>query len=178
MKKFITLFIIAIVAMTACTSQVAKDLRQVVGDDIKVVSVKSVDVKTDFYTYTNEYIVVKKTFENYDKQFWSADSKKELEEAYAGVCEYRDKVNFFKENGRQEGQVYVAKLKSKNEFTGKYNNFNGYRIFAYDSDGSIHEVDSGKDMQMICAVFPEAKKDIKKALEVGLQMFADALSDL
>ena len=209
MKKFIILFAGFILAFVSCTSKVEKDVKALTAGEFKVYDVKSIDIKSDFYTLTNEYTQNLSNYENcreitrsngdmmrmYESDMrlyksWGYQSEynhsKEGYEKYKVMWEddckrlndYAEKHKNFLENGRQTGKVYVAKLRGKDEFTGKPLKFHSYQVFAYDSDGSLHPIDTEKDMQMICSVYPKAKKDIQKAMEKVQAMFLDAMADM
>lgn len=211
MKRFFTILSCLIVAMVAmsCGSKVEKDIKAIAGDEFKVCDVKSIDIKSNFYTITNEYTENLSKYENCREstrgngdimRMYESDMKlykswgyqddynrsKEGYEMYKALWEddckrldeYAEKNKHFLENGSQTGKVYIAKVKGNDEFTGKPLGFYSYQIFAYDSDGSLHPVDTGRDMQMICSVYPKAKKDIEKAMGKVQEMMLDALSNL
>jgi tRNA(Leu) C34 or U34 (ribose-2'-O)-methylase TrmL len=203
MKKFINILSCLIVAMVAmsCGSKVEKDIKVLVGDEFKVVDVKSVDIQKDFYLYTNEYSEVsekhdaacdeamewtslvarcKVLMDTYtDSQFevLYKENKASLDSVTAKRNEYYETMQMLKEN-QKKGKLYVAKLKGKNEYTGKYLDFNSYQIFSYDSDGSLHQVDTDNTIQIVCSVYPNAKKDMQKAMGMVGEMMLDALSNI
>lgn len=119
--------------------------------------------------YQNDYNRVKEGYENY-KAKWEDDCKR--------LDSYAEKDKNFRENGAQTGKLYIAKVKGKNEYTGKYLDFNSYPIFAYDSDGTIHQIETDDAIKMICSVYPKAQKDLEKAMQIAGQMLLDAFSDL
>lgn len=211
MKKFIIILIGAIVMFSSCTSKVEKDIVNVVGTEVKVCDVKSVDIKSDFYTITNEYTENRSKYENcreitrmdgdmmrmfesdmklykswgnsFEKDYTHSKEKyEEYKKSWEDDCkrleEYSEKNKYYEENGSQTGKVYIAKIKTKNEYNGKFNDFCSYPMFAYDSDGTLHQTEADDYIQMVCAVYPEAKKDLQKAMEVAAQSFVDALSSL
>ena len=211
MKKFINILFCTIVAMVAmsCGNKVEKDIKVAIGDQSKILKVKSIDINENFYLYTNEYKANRSGYETcrvitsgdgemmrmYESDMklyksWGYQSdynrSKEDYEKYKAQWEddckrlndYAEKDKNFRENGTQTGKLYIAKVKGKNEYTGKYLDFNSYPIFAYDSDGTIHQIETDDDINMICSVYPKAQKDLEKALQVAGQMLLDAFSDL
>ncbi len=119
--------------------------------------------------YQDSYNYSKENYEKY-KAEWEDDCKR--------LDDYAEKDKNFRENGAQAGKLYIAKMKGKNEYTGKYLDFNSYQIFAYDSDGTIHPIETDDSIQMVCSVYPKAKKDLEKALKTAGQALLEAFSDL
>ena len=206
MKKFINILFCAIVAMVAmsCGNKVEKDIKNLVTDEFKVCDVKSVSIKEGFYAYTNEYIEASENYESakeeasewaslvartkalkniysdsYGSQFDElyTENKASLDSVIAKQNEYHEIMGKL-QNSLKKGNLYVAKPKGKDEITGKPYDFFGYQIFTYDSDGSLHQVDTGKDIQIIYSVYPKAQKDFEKAMQVAGQILLDAFSDL
>lgn len=67
MKKFIVFIITAIimaVSFTSCGGKVEKDIKAIVGNDVKVCAVKSIDIKENFYQYTEEFTTNHEQYEN------------------------------------------------------------------------------------------------------------------
>ena len=62
MKKFIFILIGAILMFCSCSTSVVKDIKEISNGE-KIVKVKSVNITSDFYKYTHEYI---EHCENYD----------------------------------------------------------------------------------------------------------------
>ena len=88
---------------------------------------------------------------------------------YLGECMYLDSID--------KGNLYVAKLLGRNEYTHKPNEYNSYSIFAYNTDGTIHPIDTGDNMKIIISVFPKAKKDLQKVLGDALGGLVDTFND-
>lgn len=203
MKKFINILACLIVAMVAmsCGSKVEKDIKAIAGDEFKVLDIKSVDIKKDFYLYTSEYANASQMYEDACDEImdWIPivakckvsmdtytdpvfeemynENKAILDSITTKRGEYLERMNSLK-SSRDKGKLYVAKLKGRDEFTGKYLDFNSYQIFSYDSDGSLQPTETDKYIQIICSVYPKAKKDIKKAMGKVQEMMLDALSNL
>jgi hypothetical protein len=201
MKKFIILFAGLILAFASCTPKVEKDIKSLSAGEFKVLDVKTIDIKENFYQYTNQYAEVMKKFEAASEEayeiagnvgrsqamyeiFGGETYRKAYKEAEASYKEAEAKCDSYAteaqnlENTLTAGKIYVAKVRGKDEFTGKYLDFNSYQLFSYDTDGSLHQVDSDRYMQMVCAVYPKAEKDLEKAMEKMRAMFFDALSDM
>jgi hypothetical protein len=186
MKKFINILACLIVAMVAmsCGSKVEKDIKAIAGDEFKVCDVKTIDIKSEFYQYTNDYAVlenqVSSAISNLAK--WKVhesiynEGKDSLDAAQAKFDLLIEKENALIEK-IQSGKLYIAKLKGKDKYTGKPLNFNSYQIFAYDSNGKLYPTESDEFMQMVCSVYPEVKKDIEKVLEQAKAAFIDAMAD-
>ena len=208
MKKFIFILIGAILMFCSCSTSAVKDIKEISNGE-KIVKVKSVNITSDFYKYTHEYI---EHCENYD------DCKKRVEFAGDSMRENESNMKFYKsigydyayksykecyenykaeweegckeldkyaeinkeyiDNGKQSGKLYVAKIRAKDDITGETLPFNYYEIFTYDSDGTIHSVDTDNNMQITFSVFPEAKKDLKKVMEYTGTMLIDGLANL
>lgn len=191
MKKFFIFIIVSIIislSLSSCDGNVVRDIKKVVGNDVKVCSVKTIHIKNDFYNYTEEYnyflnknksfseeqIEWKNIKDRYENLFKTHSStKQKLKEDYDNVVksyqECVDSVTFFYNKcktleNNKVGNIYVAKLYNKNEYTDKLNNYNVYSIFSYNSDGTIHAIDTGENMKVILSVFPEAKNDFKKVM--------------
>ena len=212
MKKSIIAIIGVMFMICSCgNANVTKDVKSILADGVKLAKIESVNITSDFYTYTHEYIHNRKMYEysredtkmfgdwmrdeerdmKYYKSLgsWYNDcyksSKKSYEEYKAkweNACKELEKYanidkNFIN-NGKQSGKLYVAKVKGKDKITGKYLDFYSYQIFTYDSDGTIHPIDADNAIQIVCSVFPNAKKDLKKAMEYAGAMVADALANL
>lgn len=203
MKRFITILSCLIVAMMAmsCGSKVEKDIKVFTADEFKILDVKSLDINKDFYLYTNEYAEAVQGFEDAnDKALDLAGNlgrSEALYEIYGGESykrAYNEAQKLYDEadskcdeyasiaQGLQDklktGKIYVAKLKGKDEYTGKYLDFNSYQIFSYDSDGSLHPIEADNTIQLVCSVYPKAKEDLQKAMERVQEMMLDAFSNM
>ena len=209
MKKFIILFAGLILAFVSCTPKVEKDIKKLTAGEFKVLDVKSVDIKNNFYTITEEYNSLKANYESAvdEKSGWISlvartkvymdgyqegsdryntfkklyDENKASLDSVVVVCNgYYSKIQNLEKNAGK-GKIYIAKLRGKDEYTGKDLDFNSYQIFAYNSDRSLHQVEFDnpfQNIEMVCSVYPKAKKDIKKAMGKLQEMFVGALSEL
>ena len=189
MKKFIVFIATAIImafTFNSCASKVEKDIKTIVGNDVKVCSVKSIDITESFYQYTEEYnrfLEENKKWSKDQVDWWAIKVKYEnLFNNYPSVkqrCEkdYNDAVDSHKEcsdsatyyynkckelENNNVGKIYVAKLLGRNEYTHKPNEYNSYSIFTYNTDGTIHPIDTGDNMGIIISVFPKAKGCIER----------------
>ncbi len=202
MRKFITLIITTIilaVSVISCGSKVEKDIKALVGNDIKVCDVKSIDIEEDFYQYTEEYnrffeknkewskdqidwYAVKLKWENLFTGYPSAKerNKEEYDNVVKAYQKCVDSVSYYYnkckalENENKVGKVYVAKMLGRNEITHKPNDYNSYSVFAYNSDGTIHPIETNS-MKIIFSVFPKAKKDLQKVMGNALGELVDEI---
>lgn len=209
MKKFIVFIITAIilaVSAISCNGKVEKDIKTIVGNDVKVCSVKSIDINENFVFYTEEYnrcaekqsywgeskvgwLKVKVKYEDLFKRYPSskedAEIVKNYEEAVNSYQEsvdslgyYLGKVMYWDSLGDEStGKLYVAKLLGKNEYTHKPNEYNHYAVFAYNEDGSLHQVNTGENMRIIISTYPKAKKDLQKAIGDALPSLIDSFNN-
>lgn len=206
MKKFIVLIITSIilaVATISCTSKVEKDIKTIVGNDVKVCAVKTIDIKENFYRYTEEYnrlfeemqywgenkvewFEIKVKYENLFKDYPSAKQrlKKDYDDVVNSYQKSADSSAYYiskcmwLESEKSDGKIYVAKLLGRNEYTNKPNEYNSYSIFSYNNDGTIHPIETDEDMRIIFSVFPKAKEDLQKAMGDALGALVDAFKDI
>lgn len=209
MKKFIVFIIAAIItafAFNSCTSKVKNDIKTIVGDNVKVCSIKSITINKDFYKFTDEYIKNKhalndcisdidfnesrmksemKDMEYYKGWVQSAYklSKQYYEEYKAKVEECKDSLKVLSEiNGRLEnntiGKIYVVQLKSKDEYTHRYYDVYHYGVYSYNTDGTIHGINTEDTTPIIYSIFPKMVEDIEKATKIAVPIIANALAKL
>ena len=208
MKKFIVFIITAIMLMAtamSCGNNVKKDIETIVGDNVSVSAVKSIDIKENFYQYTEEYtrsfermeywgkskvgwLEVKLKYEDLFDKYPSSKSNESVAKNYEdAVNSYQESVDssshymgicmFLESEEDDSGKLYIAKMRGRNEYTNKPNEYNSYAIFAYNSDGTLHQIDTGDNMKIIFSVYPKAKEDFKKAMGDAMAELVDALAD-
>lgn len=128
--------------------------------------------KNSSYSWEKKYYNEAKT--NYNKDIQELEENKNQLKFYTdSLTIYTDSLNFLG-NTKQVGKLYVAKYKVKNEYTKKYLDFNAYNVYAYNIDGTLHEVNKEK-MQIVYSVFPNAKNDMKKAMDYFTSVAIDTL---
>lgn len=188
MKK-ILFVMFAFIALTfvACNSQVKSDIQNY-EERVENVSFKEIEIGNNFYEYTNDYTSnvdlycdkVKKLGNAYEIARMCADAvydginvnyyKSEQESALGRIDTYKyelDSLKLLIDNismTTKQGTLYVAKMKEFNKF-GKKNDFYSFKVYAYNKDGSIHEYDGKDKMELVLTAYPDAMKEVGKALK-------------
>ena len=201
MKHFF-IIITSVVLFCSCgDGKIKKDIEGLVNSEIKDLTVKKVEIETEFYEYTEmtattlekhlnalrTVLPLQERFRELEAQYlYARDHHLAVQdEIYPEYYKVGTTINAMAEEAKklneeydefkathEKGTLYVVKFYQKNEF-GLFENEARYRVMTYSDEGKPYFYPGNSRIKIILSVYPEAKKDTEERISTNILLDLD-----